>query len=113
MTLDEAWLMANVNGRAQRLFEDDYRARWNGAGLLEIRSAKGAAYLVDMDTETCDCPFYRAHQGRHPCKHSLGWRRLVSKQRACRCLILLLLLRAWADLNDRAPAAFLEVPCHD
>lgn len=113
MTLDEARLMANVNSRAQRLFEDGYRARWNGTGLLEIRSAKGAAYFVDTEAETCDCPFYRAHQGRHPCKHSLGWRLLVSKQRACRRLVLLLLLKAWADLDDRTPAALLEATCHD
>jgi len=113
MTLDEARLMANVNDRAQRLFEDGYRARWNGNGRLEIRSAKGAAYLVDTEAETCDCPFYRAHQGRHPCKHSLGWRRLISKQRAYRRLVLLLLIRAWADLDDRTPASFLETTCHD
>ena len=113
MTLNEARLMANVNGRAQRLFEDGYRARWNGAGLLKIRSGKGAAYLVDTEAETCDCPFYRAHQGRHPCKHSLGWRLLVSRQRACRQLVLLLLLRAWADLDDRTPTGHLEATHHD
>lgn len=33
MTLDEARLMANVNARAQRLFEDGYRARWTGPPL--------------------------------------------------------------------------------
>ena len=113
MTFDEARLMANVNDRAQRLFEDGYRARWNGAGLLEIRSTKDAVYLVDTEAETCDCPFHRAHQGRHSCKHILGWRRLVSKQRACRRLVLLLLLRAWADLDDRRPAGFLEATPHD
>ena len=100
MTFDEARLMANVNDRAQRLFEDGYRARWKGAGRLEIRNGKGAAYLVDSETETCDCPFYRAHQGRRPCKHCLGWARLLSQQRACRRLVALLLLRAWSDLDD-------------
>jgi len=103
MTLDEARLMANVNSRSQRLFEDGYRARWNGNARLEIRSAKGAVYLVDTEAETCDCPFYRAHQGRHPCKHSLGWHRLL----------LILMLKAWADLDDRMPAGILEAARHD
>ena len=100
MTLDEARLMANVNQRAQRLFEDGYRARWNGAGKLEVRNAGGTVYAVDTRALACDCPFYRAHQGRYPCKHSIGWRRLLCRQRACRRLVALLLLRAWADLDD-------------
>ena len=65
-------MMASVNDRAARLFETGYRARWNGAGTLEIRNVDGAAYLVDAKTGACGCPFYRAHQGRHPCKHSFG-----------------------------------------
>ena len=112
MTLDEARLMANVNDRAQRLFEDGYRARWNGAGMLEIRNGKGAAYLVDSETGTCDCPFYRAHQGRRPCKHCLGWARLLSQQRACRRLVAFLLLRAWADLDDGSSARVPEDTDH-
>ena len=112
MTLDEARLMANVNGRAQRLFEDGYRARWTGAGQLEVRSARGKAYLVDSRAETCDCPFYRAHRGRHACKHCLGWRLLLSKQRACRRLVALLLLRAWADLDDGGTAFAPEETDH-
>ena len=75
MTFDEARLMANVNDRAQRLFENGYRARWREAGKLEVRNGKGTVYAVDTGAQTCDCPFYRAHQGRHPCKHGLGWRR--------------------------------------
>ena len=113
MTFDEARLMANVNDRAQRLFEAGYRARWNEAGKLEIRSGKGAAYLVDTEAGACDCPFYRAHQGRHPCKHGLGWRRLLSQQRACRRLVALLLLRAWSDLDDGCPSGRLEASPHD
>ena len=113
MTFDEARLMANVNDRAQRLFEDGYRARWREAYRLEIRSAKGAAYLVDTETGACDCPFYRAHQGRHPCKHGLGWRRLLCQQRACRRLVTLLLLRAWADLDDGCSSGIQEVEPHD
>ena len=100
MTFDEARLMANVNDRAGRLFEAGYRARWTGAGTLEIRNGTGATYRVHIGTGACDCPFYRGHQGRHPCKHSLGWRLLLSKQRACRRLVALLLLQAWTDLDD-------------
>lgn len=105
MTFDEARLMANVNDRARRLFDDGYRARWKGSGVLEVRSPHGAAYRLDGRAETCDCPFFRGHQGRHPCKHLLGWKRLLSRQRACRRLVTLLLLRAWADLDDADPRA--------
>ena len=108
MTFDEARLMANVNGRAKRLFESGYRARWKEAGVLEVRNGLGSAYLVDTVDEACGCPFYRAHQGRHFCKHLLGWRRLLSRQRACRRLMAVLLLRAWADLDDGCPAGIPE-----
>ena len=113
MTFDEARLMANVNDRAQRLFENGYRARWREAGKLEVRNGKGTVYAVDTGAQTCDCPFYRAHQGRHPCKHGLGWRRLLSQQRACRRLVALLLLRAWSDLDDGCPSGRLEASPHD
>ena len=43
MTLDETRLMANVNDRARRLFEDGYRARWKAAERLEDRRANGQA----------------------------------------------------------------------
>jgi len=100
MTLDEARLMANVNARAQSLFDSSYRARWRGQHALEIRSPKGTVYQVNTLIDSCDCPFFRGHAGRHPCKHSLGWRKLLSRQRACRRFITTLLLRAWADLED-------------
>ena len=105
MTLDEARLMANVSDRARRLFDDGYRARWRGAHVLEVRSPQGAAYRLDTLAATCGCPFFRGHQGRRPCKHLLGWKRLLRRQRACRRLVTLLLLRAWADLDDADPRA--------
>ena len=61
MTLDEAQLMANVNGRAQRLFEYGYRARGVGLHLLVVRNGRGAMYQLDTQAVTCYCPFYRAH----------------------------------------------------
>lgn len=100
MTFDEARLMANVNARARRLFEDGYRARWHGKHLLVIRNQRGASYQIDTLRRTCDCPFFQAHEGRRPCKHWLGYRRLLVQQRACRRLVALVLLRAWADLDD-------------
>ena len=112
MTLDEARMMANVNEKASRLFENGYRGRWTDTGRLEIHNGDGVVYLVDAGTSACNCPFYRTHQGRHPCKHGLGWRLLLSKQRACRRLVLLLLLRAWADLDDRVPAHVQEGARH-
>ncbi len=108
MTFDEARLMANVNERARRLFDDGYRARWRGTYVLDIRSPQGAAYRLDTLNGSCDCPFFRGHQGRHPCKHVLGWERLLARQRACRRLVTLMLLLAWADLDDGAPCACEE-----
>ncbi len=65
MTLDEARLLANVNARAQTLFELGYRARWNVQ--IAKRSnicAEGVSYLkvdngVDIradNGETSHCP---------------------------------------------------------
>ena len=102
MTLDEARLMANVNARAQRLFEDGYRGRWIGPGLLAVRSDRGATYRVDVAAAACDCPFFR--KGGHDCKHLLGWERLLFRQRCYRRWLAALLLRAWADLDDGWPA---------
>ena len=98
MTLDEARLMANVNARAERLFEDGYRARWIGPGLLAVRNGRGAAYEVDTVAGTCGCPFFL--RGGHACKHLLGWERLLVRQRRCRRLLSALLLWACADLDD-------------
>ncbi len=100
MTLDEARLLANVNARAQTLFEHGYRARWMGRHTLQIRNGRDGAYWLDVQVGTCDCPFFQKHSGRHSCKHALGWRVLLKRQRACRCLLLLVLVKACADLDD-------------
>ena len=98
MTFDEARLMANVNHRAQRLFEDGYRARWTRPPVLAICNGKGTVYRVDTQAEACDCPFFV--RSGHPCKHVLGWHKLLARQRACRLWICALLLRAWSNLDD-------------
>ena len=103
MKLDEARLMANVNARAQRLFENGYRARWTGTELLAVRNSHGCVYQLDTQAETCDCPFFlKRNQSKsgHICKHILGWRKLLARQRACRLWIAVILLRVWSNLDD-------------
>lgn len=82
VSLDEARLLANVNERAQRLFEDGYRIRCLDANRYLVRSQPGATYTVDRLENTCSCPFFEKHGGRYPCKHTLGWRKLLLTQRA-------------------------------
>lgn len=106
MTLDQARLMANVNGRAQRLFEDGYRARWTGRAILAVHNGTETVYRVDTQAEACDCPFFL--KSGHPCKHVLGWRRLLARQRACRLWIAALLLRMWSSLDDAPPEGGTE-----
>jgi hypothetical protein len=101
MTFDEARLMANVNSRAQRLFEDGYRARWVKGSMVAVRSPVKAVYRLDVGAETCDCLFFQKHAGRHACKHILGYQRLLCRQRSMRRLVTLMLLKVWADLDDR------------
>ncbi|MGI4791085.1 MAG: hypothetical protein ACRYFS_19840 [Janthinobacterium lividum] len=101
MTFDEARLMANVNDRAQRLFADGYRARWVNGPVLAVRSPKNAVYRLDVGAETCDCLFFQRHLGRHTCKHILGYKTLLCRQRSMRRLVTLMLLKVWADLDDR------------
>ena len=82
VSLDEARLLANVNERAQRLFEDGYRIRCLDANRYLVRSQPGATYTVDRLENTCSCPFFEKHGGRYPCKHTLGWKKLLLTQRA-------------------------------
>ena len=80
MTLDEARMLANVNERAGRLFEDGYRAEWLDEYVLEVTNEEGTPYEVDTLFETCTCPFYTERHGRGSCKHLLGWKRLLERQ---------------------------------
>nr|WP_309690238.1 hypothetical protein [Armatimonas sp.] len=81
MNLDEARTLANVNDRAQRLFEDGYRIRSLDGNLHLIRSEQGATYTLDRAEKSCTCPFYTKHGGRYSCKHVLGWKKLLMAQR--------------------------------
>ena len=80
MNLDEARTLANVNDRAQRLFEDGYRIRSLDSNLHLIRSEHGATYTLDRSEQSCTCPFYAKHGGRYSCKHVLGWKKLQVSQ---------------------------------
>ena len=112
MTFDKARLMANVNARAERLFEDGYRARWLSRSALAVRNPGTAVYRLEVGTETCDCPFFQKHSGRHDCKHILGYRQLLCRQRSMRRLVTLMLLKVWADLDDRPnPSESLNHDC--
>ena len=80
VSLDEARLLANVNDRAQRLFEDGYRIRPLDGNLHLIRSEQGATYTLDRSEQSCTCPFFEKHGGRYSCKHVLGWKKLQVSQ---------------------------------
>jgi predicted nucleic acid-binding Zn finger protein len=80
MTLDDARLLANVQARARRLFEDGYRAQRLDAYMVEVTSGDGTPYEVDTLFETCSCPFYTKWRGQYPCKHLLGYGRLLAHQ---------------------------------
>ena len=51
MNLDEARTLANVNDRAQRLFEDGYRIRYLDTHRYLIRSEQGATYTLDRSED--------------------------------------------------------------
>ncbi|MBB6050746.1 hypothetical protein [Armatimonas rosea] len=81
MNLDEARQLANVNERAQRLFEDGYRIRSLDGNLHLIRKQHGATYTLDRAEKSCTCPFFTKNSGRYSCKHFLGFKKLVLSQR--------------------------------
>lgn len=81
MTLDIARLVANVNHRAQRLFEDGYTAVWTNEPFeLDVTNEEGTTYVVNDLFECCSCPFWMKHRWARKCKHLLGWRRLMEEQ---------------------------------
>lgn len=79
MSLDEARLLANVNERAQSLFENGYRARWTNDSIVEVTTPKKRVYEVDTDKHTCTCPFFVSHEGRYGCKHLIGYLLLLMR----------------------------------
>ena len=58
----QARSLALINERAQRLFEDGYRARWIDSTMVEMDSPKGETYDLDTVSRTCSCPYFtKAH----------------------------------------------------
>ena len=84
MTIDEAQLLANVNERAQRLYQDGYHAAWLDEHTVEVTNDEGTSYEIDTLFETCTCPFYTERKGRYPCKHILGYDKLLHDQEQAR-----------------------------
>src|SRR5260221_5063353 len=76
----EARLLANVQARAARLFEDGYVARRTEPHRLALTGPHGATYELDSQDRSCSCPFFTKHQGRYDCKHLLGASCLLQKQ---------------------------------
>ena len=85
-TLDEARSLALISDRAQRLFEDNYRARWIDSTWVEMDSPSGETYDLDTASRTCSCPYFqkaraaRRHGESRTCKHLLGLSKLLEKQ---------------------------------
>jgi hypothetical protein len=71
----QAMQQARVQERANRLFEDGYRAEYLPADdVIVVTSDEGNLYRVGVVFEDCTCPFYADKQY---CKHALGAQRLL------------------------------------
>ena len=92
MFLDEAKLLANVNERAQWLFENGYRARWTSDSIVEITTPSERVYEVNLERQICSCSFFVCHEGKYKCKHLIG--------------CFLLLLRIQQEQLDRLAQCF-------
>ena len=104
-TIAEARSLALVNERAQRLFDDGYRARWIDSAMVEMDSPAGGIYDLDTAERTCSCPYFQKAKanGRRgesrTCKHLLGLSKLLERQEAA---VLLLALRRHNQVNWEA-----------
>ena len=86
VSLDEARSLALVNERAQRLYEDHYRARWIDSTMVEMDSPSGETYDLDTAQRTCSCPYFQKAKANgkwgesRTCKHLLGLSKLLEIQ---------------------------------
>lgn len=83
-SFDEARLMANVNTRAARLYRDGYRAKRLTAHTVRVTSPEQSQYVVDLQEQTCECPFFVKHKRKFFCKHLLGVDQLLADQQEAR-----------------------------
>lgn len=72
-----ARLLANINDRAARLFENGYTLKRIDATDVIITNEEGDKYEVSTFWESCDCPCFKNHG---TCKHYLGWKQLEETQ---------------------------------
>jgi hypothetical protein len=80
LDVNTARLMANVLERSLRLFEDGYEAEVICEKQVRVKNPKGTVYMLDVQDCTCCCGFFTGHEGRLPCKHLLGWEKLLEDQ---------------------------------
>ena len=102
MSLDEARLLANVNERAQLLFESGYRAKWKGESIVEVTTPKKRVYQIDTDAKRCSCTFFVKHEGKYGCKHLLGYLLLLMRIQQER------VYRLWHCFNSKHAALWPE-----
>jgi predicted nucleic acid-binding Zn finger protein len=82
MAVDESRLKAGVEARAEHLFDDGYRAEIADGTTVIVQNPTGTLYAVDIQRHTCTCPFFVKWNGRHSCKHLLGYPALLLQQQA-------------------------------
>ena len=76
--IETARLLANMNHRAQRLFEDGYTLTRVDEWDVIITSDDGNRYCVTTLFDSCDCKCYQKHKR---CKHVIGWDKLEKDQK--------------------------------
>ena len=76
--IDTARLLANMNYRAQRLFEDGYTFSRVDEWDVIVTNNEGAKYEVSTLFDSCECPCYYNHGN---CKHLIGWSQLEKDQK--------------------------------
>ena len=72
-------LLANINHRAGKLFEDGYALKRIDADTVEIENEEGTVYKVSTLFSHCNCPCWKKYE---TCKHLIGWKRLEETQEA-------------------------------
>lgn len=96
MNFNQTRTAANVNARSLTLFATGYTAvvtniqAWGKD--VRITSPAGTVYLISELLETCTCPFFEKNNRNddpfaspvNPCKHYLGYEKLLHDMEAAR-----------------------------
>lgn len=75
--INEARLLANMNHRAQRLFEEGYSITREDEHDVVITNDEGKRYYISTLFGSCTCKCYDNHKR---CKHLLGLEKLETDQ---------------------------------